>query len=214
MDNPKEYILGSAALAVIPVKDRSRIRMHLGSHLEIQYTLSTYGISSKQLPLYCKTNQFRFDDHLRWYNECLVRDTGKRLKNKDLVQPKSTESCGNHLACSSTQITNDSILDKVFGTFNASTTHNGVIARPGPNNVVLGRNNKGNGNQLMMCLIKDFADEYNTAGRGEKSPIADSIVHRIKQQGGKFLQQRADGMWEEVSNDFVRSKVLKLFPKS
>ena len=63
----------------------------------------------------------------------------------------------------------------------------------------------------MMSLVRDLANDYDTAGRGEKWTIADSIVRRIRDQGGRFLQQRADGYWEEVANDFARSKISKCF---
>jgi len=217
VSDPKEYILGSAALALIPVKDRSRIRMHLGSHMEIQYILSTYGISAQQLPLYPMTNDARLDGHMRWYNECLSRDTGGQVEEMtDVIMTDNNnteEPCCNKLLSSNAKLSDGIQESQPFESVTSNVISSGpmVMERPGRNDVVLGRNNKGNGNQLMMSLVKDLANDYDTAGRGEKSTIADSIVQRIHEQGGRFLQQRADGNWEEVANDFARSKISKCF---
>ncbi|CAJ1932762.1 unnamed protein product [Cylindrotheca closterium] len=199
VSDPKEYILGSAAMAVIPVKDRSRIRLHLGSHMEIHYILSTYGIPSSKLPLHPKTNDAILDRHMRWYNDCLARDTG----GHQFVVEKQMD----------TIMSDTSIVEQKQHHFASAIGSNDpmVVERPGRNDVVLGRNNKGHGNQLMMSLVKDLAKDYDSAGRGEKWTIADSIVQRIREQGGRFLQQQSDGNWEEVANDFARSKISKCF---
>lgn len=211
VSDPNEYILGSAALAVIPVKDRSRIRIRLGSHMEIQYILSTFGISARQLPLYPMTNDARLDRHLRWYNECLARDTGAQLEMKQAVASENVGPSYNKFLSSNSKLSEGMqphVIERVNNSINSGPT---VFPRPGRNDVVLGRQNKGHGNQLMLSLVKDLAQDYDTAGRGEKSTIADSVVQRIHEQGGRFLQQRADGNWEAVANDFARTKIAKCF---
>jgi hypothetical protein len=119
-------------------------------------------------------------------------------------------SC-NNLLSSNTKLSGG-ILSHAVGSITSNISSGPrVIERPGRNVVVLGRQNKGHGNQLMLSLVKDLAQVYDTAGRGEKSTIADSIVERIHEQGGRFLQQRADGHWEAVANDFARTKIAKCF---
>jgi len=214
VSNQKEYILGSAALAVIPVKDRSRIRMHLGSHMEIQYTLSTYGIPARQLPLQSMTNDVRLEPHLRWYNECFGRDTGGKLEMKDEIMSNSMEPrCSNLLSLNVKMSDGIQIHHGIESIKSNATSGSAVlIKRPGRNDVVLGRNIKGHGNQLMMSLVRELANDYDSAGRGKKSSVAYSIIERIHQEGGRFLQQRrADGNWEEVPDDFARSKISKCF---
>jgi len=215
VNDSKEYILVSAALAVVPARDRSRIRMHLGSHMEIQYILSTYGITTQLLPLAPMTNDVVLDRHLRWYHDCLARDTGnQQLGMMDAIMPKFAEPCCNNLLLNNNEQRPDSMETQRKEMFESVTTSNtgpAIIAHPGSDDVVLGRNNKGLGNQSMMRLVKDRFGDYDTAGRGEKSSIANSIVQKIQAEGGRFVQQNLDRNWEEVTNDFARSKISKCF---
>ncbi|KAL3930107.1 MAG: hypothetical protein SGBAC_011908 [Bacillariaceae sp.] len=60
-----EHLLGQTAIAMMPAKLKARFRMHCGSFLEVQYLLSTFGISADQLPL-TQVNEIDMSRHLEW----------------------------------------------------------------------------------------------------------------------------------------------------
>lgn len=76
-DDIREHLLGSLALSIMPPKLKARFRLHLGSHLESQYQLSTYGIPAKALPLMPWTNEINLNQHLEWCRSRLQEVTGE-----------------------------------------------------------------------------------------------------------------------------------------
>ncbi|CAJ1932360.1 unnamed protein product [Cylindrotheca closterium] len=74
----KHYILMSTCFALVPAKTRARFRLHLGSHVECQYQLSTYGIPCSALPFAGSNNDnILLENHLRWYKARFVQDFGE-----------------------------------------------------------------------------------------------------------------------------------------
>jgi len=69
-----QYLFGSVAMTAVPSKLRVRFRMHLGSHLECLYLLSTYGISARLLPICSSTNKVTLDLHKHWVQSRLAME--------------------------------------------------------------------------------------------------------------------------------------------
>jgi len=69
LDDPNQYVLIKAGLAVVNAKFRARVRVHYGSHLECMYLLSTYGIWTQTLPL-TATYEVDMHRHLKWIESC------------------------------------------------------------------------------------------------------------------------------------------------
>jgi hypothetical protein len=78
-DDVQQYIIQCAFISLSSAKFKARFKVHLGSHMECQYLLSTYGIPGEALPLSTTTNNLRLDYHLLWYNQCLQRETSSGL---------------------------------------------------------------------------------------------------------------------------------------
>lgn len=70
----RQYILCNAVIKLMPRKLRARFRLHVGSHVECQYALSTYGIAPGSLPLSPETSALDKEPHMRWMQSCLVAD--------------------------------------------------------------------------------------------------------------------------------------------
>jgi hypothetical protein len=282
-DDVQQYILGSAAVSLFPAKLKARFKIHLGSHTECQYLLSSYGIPEEALPLHTTTNNVRLDYHLLWYNQCLQRETSSGLPQDAKTIPhqphpndviftggKTSNNGGNQrlrlLTKSSSDFYNTSnrvkkrqLVDRIIEeisrsdgrflkqdgslglwkevpleevrakitqmfrnnrrTHRAATefvqlSHEGesnTLDHPGPDDIAFGGTRNNRGNKLVRQLVTDFAADYDAANRGSKATIADSIVQRIKSEGGRFLKQTESGRWEEVPNDFARAKISKYF---
>eukprot|EP00980_Cylindrotheca_fusiformis_P031703 scaffold26816_cov166-Cylindrotheca_fusiformis.AAC.1 len=86
-----------------------------------------------------------------------------------------------------------------------------TVDRPNPNDVLFGRKRSNDGNKRVRQLVGDLSNEYDIASKARKTQIADSVVQEIQRQGGRFLKQNDDDKWEEVPNDFARSKISKHF---
>ncbi|KAL3937907.1 MAG: hypothetical protein SGBAC_007072 [Bacillariaceae sp.] len=69
-DDIREYFLCNAVVRIMAIKLRTRIRLHLGSYLECQYRLSTYGILKESLSM--TANSYK---HLHWYQACFTKTT-------------------------------------------------------------------------------------------------------------------------------------------
>jgi len=95
LDDPTQYILIRAGLAVVNAKLRAQIRVHYGSHLECHYRLSTYGISTQTLPL-TATYEVNMHRHLNWVESCLRRNktnfgAAPAQKTDFCTQPTATD---------------------------------------------------------------------------------------------------------------------------
>jgi len=73
-DNRTEAIITKAAIAIMPARMRAITKLHSGSHTEVQYLLSTFGIARESLPIASSTNGAVLTNHLEWYQHCLKRE--------------------------------------------------------------------------------------------------------------------------------------------
>ena len=86
-----------------------------------------------------------------------------------------------------------------------------IIDYPVPDDVLFGKQRNHYGNMKMRSMVKNMADEYDMATKLGKKELASSIIRSIKEQGGRFLKQRDDDRWEEVSEEYARVKISKQF---
>ena len=82
--------------------------------------------------------------------------------------------------------------------------------------VLLGRGRplqKHAGNLKLRQLISDRMEEYERSNKHKKTEIAETIVQRIYQDGGRFLKQADHNktLWEEVDDEPARLKVSYTF---
>lgn len=64
------------------------------------------------------------------------------------------------------------------------------------------------GNRFFQQVLEEFAYRYELAtSKQEKMCMTKEIVSRIHNSRGRFLKQKKDGMWEEISTVAARDKV-------
>ncbi|CAJ1932760.1 unnamed protein product [Cylindrotheca closterium] len=189
-----EKILGKAALAVIPASLRSRVRIQFGSHLETQYTLSTYGISPTLFPITPLSNKVRLDHHLQWYEAALVRETD------DVMDTSSMDAS----TISTTAITNDPGSNALV--IMASDVK--------PYDVLYdyGRTVKHEGNELVRALIREQSVAYDAGSNMGKREVIEDVIRNVEDKGGRFLKMdEASGGYIELTKNRIRSKVSQMF---
>lgn len=86
---------------------------------------------------------------------------------------------------------------------------------PSRADVILGRGTPFNchpGNKRLHEIVADHYDEYDREMRVGKTKLAERIVSKVHEYGGKFLKRDEEcGMWIEVSHLDARNKVAHGF---
>ncbi|KAL3930108.1 MAG: hypothetical protein SGBAC_011909 [Bacillariaceae sp.] len=70
----REYVLYSVLVKAINISLRARFQAHFGTHQECQYSLSTFGIPTDNLPFIPGTQRINRTRHLAWFQSCILRD--------------------------------------------------------------------------------------------------------------------------------------------
>jgi len=88
-----------------------------------------------------------------------------------------------------------------------------IADEPRPDDVVFGNLQRSRGSELLQQMISDRSKEYDDLDRGMKLKLVESVMERIKGQGGRFLQALPEsaGEWMEVPNDDARKRISKYF---
>ncbi|CAB9522288.1 expressed unknown protein [Seminavis robusta] len=85
-----------------------------------------------------------------------------------------------------------------------------VLQTPCDNDVILGRGGKKHkhgGNVQLQNMALEMACQYMKASKLEKGRIAEHLVHRVHQYGGRFMEQTVEnGPWQVVSFDKAKAK--------
>ncbi|CAJ1965483.1 unnamed protein product [Cylindrotheca closterium] len=87
-----------------------------------------------------------------------------------------------------------------------------IVGEPLPPDVVFGRAQRNPGNDLLLRLIKDQSQVYESLNRGVKIRLVEGIMKTIKDQGGRFLEPApVKGRWVEVSVDNAKERISTYF---
>lgn len=78
-DDVGQYVLTSAAIAIMPGRLRAKFKVHFGSHLECQYYLSTFGIPREALCTSIMNEKAMFDRCMFWYRDRYQMEVGGHL---------------------------------------------------------------------------------------------------------------------------------------
>eukprot|EP00980_Cylindrotheca_fusiformis_P024616 scaffold12169_cov132-Cylindrotheca_fusiformis.AAC.4 len=82
-DHPTQYVIGRAAIQIMPPSFRARFKVHLGSGQECQYILSTFGIPRQALPLSPDNSKPKLEEQLVWYDECRQREESGQINSQN-----------------------------------------------------------------------------------------------------------------------------------
>ena len=193
--------------------------------LEWKYSLMTYGIPVNLFP----SHEDNLGEFLKLSK--LWIHTKKRKEALEEAATGATAACTVVDSSSSNQQTNPKTSEnphdnmqhenqKLTTTATPSPPPSSNMAssnlQPGPNDVLLQRGRKSTpGYTRFAELVTRYYKQYENAERLEKVVVADMVVARIGESGGRFLRarRRSNGeyQWEEVDKDSARTKVTNAF---
>jgi hypothetical protein len=171
-----------------------RFQTHLGSALECQSNLNTFGIPAKILPL-TSDGQVHCHDHVSFLSQLRQAESEHVLL---VAQPMNRHPMDNvlerekeELAMPSEEIT------------------------PGPKDIILGRGKRGSkyrGNNKLRDVIEEHFESYEEGSSLSRRAMARSIYLSLIQSGSRFLNfSEKDEGWSELDEDAAISKILHGF---
>eukprot|EP00980_Cylindrotheca_fusiformis_P005718 scaffold1192_cov58-Cylindrotheca_fusiformis.AAC.12 len=164
-----------------------RTRLHIGSGMEIQYTLQSHGISLSTCPV-DSCGEIRQKVLDSWYGN-------------HLEYMKSTGLCVDQLVCSIPS-----------GTREVLNSHPNFDVRE--SDVLLGRGRRFQehpGNVRFRNALEDYRDAYDSARRNQKRRITVALREMLAADGFRFLKQVDDTNWVESDSKAVEDKIGQLF---
>jgi len=196
-DDPFAYWSASKGIYQLTKNHRVRFRSHMGSHVECQYALATYGIPRNALPV--NTNgEMSTDFHLAWLQKRREIEESQPIPLRLISISRSTPSPVSQSSVNSPspdcmrQVNDIRVSDILFGRGKT------VVEHPG--------------NAWFRDLVDKTMMQYESCTRMEKASIAEMIVNMVKDSGGRFLRAEDEGdFWEEVDDHTARKKVAHTF---
>jgi hypothetical protein len=201
---------------------RARLRVHIGSHLECQYGLLTFGVPSTLLP-FTVEGELKTNNHKKWIQRRLVKDRAVSLschhpirqpqkKSQKKRQPQQQPQPPHYPSSEFVVVVAPPPTPNVFS----------GIDLPCRNDVLLGQGQPIQdhaGNRHLQELLEANLDEYNNTPKdGGRADLARKIIFEIKHSsscgasattscghggGARFLQfsSKYRGWWEEVTEE-------------
>jgi hypothetical protein len=167
--------------------NRVRVREHMGSHKEIQFSLQTFGISTIGFPI---TEDGQELGHLcadRWKKRRMLE---QKLKEEKLQKESNQGGESAPQQSTGVRVENPSQYDILLGRGKAFYTHAGNI-------------------RLKHVVVERY-HLYEGAGFSGKQKVSVEIVDFIKSQSCRFLKDDGAG-WVVVDDDAARKKVSHAF---
>lgn len=181
----------------------------IGSHLECQYALTTFGIPREALPV--STDGTTSTQYLEaWLAARLAIDKEReKAMSPRAGTPLDSKSEG---TSSSGSVTSQYKISWSSPT-SASAVPQGTLEIQ-PNDVLFGRGKtvvEHPGNLRFRSIVGVRMEEYEAASRLEKTCMTENIVQLVKDANGRFLKRDDGGDWEEVDDETARKKVAHAF---
>ena len=214
-NEPFYNLIKSTIILVMGKENRLHVRVHLGSHLECRYSLSTFGIPVNRLPTALDLNTTLRKDNITYHTKWLKMQKAKELE----IEKIHFERCQN---------SSFSLEDESDASVFASTTptQKGIgmeavnifrsefIECPRHEDCLFGRGRnvmKHPGNVAMRSLLEAKRERYASAAHQKKSEVAWEVVNEIKMGGGRFLKELDSGLFTPVEDETARKKISIAF---
>ena len=235
-NEPVYHLVKSALMLVMGKSNRLHVRIHLGSHLECRYTLSTFGIPVNRLPMALDLNTtLRKDNityHTKWlrmqkakesaiekihFERCQVpafcgdQKTGREDRNRDHGIGIGDLTCNQAVSVAPANAGSSS---QVVGMAAVNIFRSEFIECPRHEDCLFGRGRnimKHPGNVAMRSMLEGKRDRYACAAHQKKSEIAWEVVNEIKTGGGRFLKELDTGLFILVDDETARKKISIAF---
>jgi hypothetical protein len=193
-------------LAVGKAELRNRLRFHVGTDVELKYTVGTFGIPSSVIPI-TEAGNVKTVHFNKW------------IKMRTIVEQAETSQMQMQMM----QMELEPIeYDYMNSNNNVNNNNNGLpssfVEYPGPNDVLF---RKGmslmyhRGNDFFHGLIQSKLSEHDAASQSEKTRIAWSVVDEVKRRQGQFLTWHNQGWWTRLEDESkIRLRVAVFFRES
>ena len=164
---------------------RLRLRTHFGSSLEMQYSLSTFGIPCKTLLR--NDNNSERHNNLDQEDDPLMQLQSKYIQRRREIERQKTEHR----------------IQQEIGS--------GIIYYPQPLDVLVGRGRPYQdfaGNRRFGSMIDSQIDQYAKCdNKFDKTCISMNIVKQVQGYGGRFIERTEDGnAWQVIDDVAAREK--------
>eukprot|EP00934_Nitzschia_sp_Nitz4_P006286 Nitzschia sp. Nitz4//scaffold99_size76975//4803//6306//NITZ4_005564-RA/size76975-snap-gene-0.4-mRNA-1//-1//CDS//3329560814//6276//frame0 len=171
--------------SILEKRARVRIRCHMGKHMEVMYSLMTFGIPTSDFPIVDDEETLVRTQHLRWIEN--RRRLERQRGSPGMDDPPSDDASTSASAAS--------------------------VYLPTSNDILFGRGRpfqQHPGNLRFSLVIESLKPQYEELKRNEKTTMAENVVKQLKDGGSRFLRQ-GEGCWEEVDDAVAREKVSQAF---
>ena len=235
-NQPFYNLVKSAIMLVIGRGNRLHVRVHLGSHLECRYNLSTFGIPVSRLPMALDLNTTLRKDNITYHTKWMRMQKAKEI----IIEKIHSEGCQGSLfsaenesknedwdwshiiergdflssnfvtaAPASATITSEVVQMKAVNIFKSQ-----FVECPHHEDCLFGRGRnvmKHPGNVAMRSMLGEKRERYACAAHQKKAEIAWEVVNEIKMGGGRFLKELDIGIYKLVDDETARKKISIAF---
>ncbi|KAL3934318.1 MAG: hypothetical protein SGBAC_009939 [Bacillariaceae sp.] len=235
LDDYRQYILLRAFFQIVPAQFAAKVRVHFGTHFEIQYTLRGYGIPEGSIPISQSDSSLMLRNHLLWLKQrqAIDRERDPTSCNQIESEAKDDVSLGIPLdemdddvlsldpfdendvaptsSTSNAQVVSAEISTPSAGSASLGSVSSSAIS-PRSTDILFGQSHKSHpGNLRFHEVITQHLGDYEAAsGRQQKIDFAEHLVQHIKASGSRFLiYDKGLMQWMEVPDTKARNKVSK-----
>lgn len=197
-------------LKCFPQHSRVRTRLHVGSSMEIQYTLRSHGIPADTFPLDAD-GIFRKDMMNMWI-EKLQQETTNDVARAD----GPLEEMDMNFNRNEVRVERDDDDDNDDDDSRSSSCQQQREAGIDPlqTDVLFGKGYRLQthpGNIRFRDIVEQHREEYDGARRRGRKLIAMRLVQDVRNSGVRFLEMSTTGEWVESDQGEVIKKVSQIF---
>jgi hypothetical protein len=193
--NPMKVWLSEMFGSLAGSKFLIRLQSHFGTHVECFYSLMTFGIPTKILPL-------DMDGSID------LRPLHEWIREHEQTTPRTSSDASG--------VTPHTPLVVIEGEESSSTPLSSSGFTPQPMDVVMGRGRRGDGvagNQKLRGLWVEYLPLYDSASSVEKTAFAQIVYEKITASGARFLAppSKKNPEWSELTESESNTRILDGF---
>eukprot|EP00526_Cylindrotheca_closterium_P009190 CAMPEP_0113627882 /NCGR_PEP_ID=MMETSP0017_2-20120614/14443_1 /TAXON_ID=2856 /ORGANISM="Cylindrotheca closterium" /LENGTH=512 /DNA_ID=CAMNT_0000538159 /DNA_START=62 /DNA_END=1600 /DNA_ORIENTATION=- /assembly_acc=CAM_ASM_000147 len=201
---------------------RTRIRLHYGSDIELQYMLKSFGLNLETFPV-DSTGKLRQDILNVWFHKYVPNQWNTSLasaRHTTSSVPEEEANEGNDQVLASPLDSSSRVQSAAHNSIHRnSPTHNpGTTAEssiePSPSDVLLGRGHviqMHPGNIRFREFLREYQEEYNNTPRYKRVKTSTELTRALLGKGIRFLKKTESGGWVESDFTGAEKKVKQLF---
>eukprot|EP00537_Pseudo-nitzschia_pungens_P000664 CAMPEP_0172370992 /NCGR_PEP_ID=MMETSP1060-20121228/40774_1 /TAXON_ID=37318 /ORGANISM="Pseudo-nitzschia pungens, Strain cf. cingulata" /LENGTH=549 /DNA_ID=CAMNT_0013096479 /DNA_START=90 /DNA_END=1739 /DNA_ORIENTATION=+ len=214
-NHPMCNVVRSAMMLIMGKEARSRVRLHIGSLTECQYSLRPFGIPVDRLPSALEFNTTHRKDNIANHTKWLRIQRAKEMTIEKIMVG---DRIGDEKELTAREMdgknTNSEVVHKLDGMEAVHLFRSKFVEYPRHEDCLFGRGRntmKHPGNVAMRRLLEEKQGRYSAALHYTKAEIAWEVVNTIKDGGGRFLKESNIGLYTLVDDETARKKISIAF---